>query len=219
MPRKLFDQEMQRLNSDLAEMGRRVDDLMQGTIRCLRSMDISLAKTIFPSDAEINAMEGSIEQSCMNLLALQQPLARDLRTITATLKIVTDMERIADQCADICEILATVSGMASLKASPRLLTMFEKAREMFAGSLDAYLRGDIQLAEKICGDDDEVDTLFSETVLELCAQISDKKTSIPENVDFMFITKYIERIADHATNIGEWTIFIQTGVHPNLNHA
>ena len=217
--RKLFDQELERLNTDLAEMGRRVDSLMQGTIQCLKTMDVKLAKTIFESDSEINAMEGNIEQSCMNLLALQQPLAHDLRTITATLKIVTDMERIGDQCADICEILTTVAGLSSLKTSPRLLMMFEKARAMFAGSLDAYLRNDTQLAEKICKDDDEVDELFSAIVLELCSQISDKMTAIPENVDYLFIAKYIERIADHATNIGEWTIFIQSGIHPNLNHA
>ena len=112
MPRKVFEQELARLNVDLAEMGRRVDASMQGTVQCLKAMDIRLAKTIFPRDREINTMEKSIEQSCMNLLALQQPLARDLRLITATLKIITDMERIADQCADICEILATVAGLS-----------------------------------------------------------------------------------------------------------
>lgn len=217
MPRKNFEQELERLNADLAEMGRRVDNLMQGTIRCLKSMDVSLAKTIFPSDSDINAMEKSIEQSCIYLLALQQPLARDLRMITSTLKIITDMERIADQCADICEILATVAGMAELKASPRLLLMFEKAREMFAGSLDAYLRKDAELAEKICRMDDEVDSSFSSIVLELCSQISAGQTAVPENVDFMFIAKYIERMADHATNIAEWAIFVKTGAHPNLN--
>lgn len=217
MPRKNFDQELARLNTDLAEMGRRVDNLMQGTIRCLKSMDIDLAKTIFPSDSDINSMEKNIEQSCIYLLALQQPLAHDLRTITSTLKIITDMERIADQCADICEILATVAGMASLKASPRLLQMFEKAREMFVGSLDAYLRQDIDLAKKICLSDDEVDSLFSSIVLEQCTKISSNQTAIPENVDFMFIAKYIERIADHATNIAEWAIFVKIGSHPNLN--
>ena len=140
MPRKVFEQELARLNVDLAEMGRRVDASMQGTVQCLKAMDIRLAKTIFPRDREINTMEKSIEQSCMNLLALQQPLARDLRLITATLKIITDMERIADQCADICEILATVAGMAALRPTARLLQMFEKAREMFGSALDAYLR-------------------------------------------------------------------------------
>lgn len=217
MPRKNFEQELERLNTDLAEMGRRVDNLMQGTIRCLKSMDVNLAKSIFPSDSDVDAMEKNIEQSCIYLLALQQPLARDLRTITSTLKIITDMERIADQCTDICEILATVSGMASLKASPRLLQMFEKAREMFAGSLDSYLRQDTVLAEKICRSDDEVDALFSSIVLELCSQISSGQTAVPENVDFMFIAKYIERMADHATNIAEWAIYVKTGSHPNLN--
>ena len=217
MPRKVFEQELARLNVDLAEMGRRVDASMQGTVQCLKAMDIRLAKTIFPRDREINTMEKSIEQSCMNLLALQQPLARDLRLITATLKIITDMERIADQCADICEILATVAGMAGLRPTARLLQMFEKAREMFGSALDAYLREDIELAEKVCREDDEVDALFSAAVLELCGQISRSQSTVPENVDFLFIAKYIERMGDHATNIAEWAIFIDTGVHPNLN--
>ena len=219
MPRKVFEQELARLNVDLAEMGRRVDASMQGTVQCLKAMDIRLAKTIFPRDREINTMEKSIEQSCMNLLALQQPLARDLRLITATLKIITDMERIADQCADICEILATVAGMAALRPTARLLQMFEKAREMFGSALDAYLREDIELAEKVCREDDEVDALFSAAVLELCGQISRSQSTVPENVDFLFIAKYIERMGDHATNIAEWAIFIRTGKHPDLNNT
>ena len=153
----------------------------------------------------------------MNLIALQQPLARDLRAITATLKIITDMERIADQCADICEILATVSGLASFDPPPRLLEMFDKARKMFGGALDAYIRRDSALAETVCRSDDEVDALFSASILELCGKISREGAAVPENVDFMFIAKYIERIADHATNVAEWAVFVETGVHPNLN--
>lgn len=121
-------------------MGRRIDSIMQGTIRTLKNMDVAMAKSIFQKDVEINTMEKSIEQSCMNLLALQQPLARDLRVITATLKVITDMERISDQCADICEILATVAGISVMNTSPRMIQMFEKAREMVAGAVDAYIR-------------------------------------------------------------------------------
>ena len=219
MPRTLFDEELARLHADLAEMGRRVDALMQDAIRCLKSMDRPLARRIVPRDAEINTMEKTIEHSCMNLLALQQPLARDLRVITATLKILTDMERVADQCADICEILSTVAGMAGQTASPRLLRMFGKARSMFAGALDAYLRRDAEAARTVCGMDDEVDALFSASILELCGKISQEGAAVPENVDFMFIAKYIERIGDHATNIAEWAIFVETGIHPNLNDA
>lgn len=217
MPRNVFDEELTRLNSDMAEMGRRIDAIMQGTLNTLKNMDIPMAKSIFPQDMEINTMEKSIERSCMNLLALQQPLARDLRVITATLKAITDMERISDQCADICEILSTVAGMSRLKASPRLIQMFEKAREMVAGAVDAYIRRDKEAAAAVCATDDEVDAMFSAAVLELCGQITRDNAAVPEHVDFMFIAKYIERMADHATNIAEWAIFIVTGVHPNLN--
>ena len=219
MPRTLFDEELARLHTDLADMGRRVDTLMQDAIRCLKSMDRPLARRIVPRDAEINTMEKTIEHSCMNLLALQQPLARDLRVITATLKILTDMERVADQCADICEILSTVAGMAGQTASPRLLRMFGKARSMFAGALDAYLRRDAEAARTVCGMDDEVDALFSSSILDLCGQLEHHPSSVPSTVDFMFIAKYIERIGDHATNIAEWAIFVETGIHPNLNDA
>ena len=139
--------------------------------------------------------------------------------ITATLKILTDMERVADQCADICEILSTVSGMTQQTASPRLLLMFSKARAMFAGALDAYLKRDADAARAICAMDDEVDSLFSATVLDLCGRLERHSSAVPESVDFMFIAKYIERIGDHATNIAEWAIFVETGVHPNLNDA
>ena len=189
MPRNVFDEELARLNADLAEMGRRIDSIMQGTIRTLKNMDVAMAKSIFQKDIEI----------------------------TATLKVITDMERISDQCADICEILATVAGISVMNTSPRMIQMFEKAREMVAGAVDAYIRRDSGAAAAICEADDEVDALFSSTVLELCSQISRDSAAVPEHVDFMFIAKYIERMADHATNIAEWAIFIDTGVHPNLN--
>lgn len=217
MPRTQFEQELERLGIDLAEMGRLVDSLMEGTIRCLKKTDAALARTIFPHDLEINAMEKGIEQGCMNLIALQQPLARDLRTITATLKIITDMERVADQCADICEILATVSDLKQVELPPQMLHMFETARKMFTGALDAFIRRDADTAEEICRQDDEVDAMFSAAILELCGQLSRCASAVPVNVDFLFIAKYIERMADHATNIAEWAIFVETGVHPNLN--
>ena len=217
MPRNIFDRELERLGADLAEMGRQVDAIILDTMHCLKTMDIEAAGRVSGHDVDINAREKSIEQSCMNLIALQQPLARDLRAITATLKIITDMERIADQCADICEILATVSGLASFDPPPRLLEMFDKARKMFGGALDAYIRRDSALAETVCRSDDEVDALFSASILELCGKISQEGAAVPENVDFMFIAKYIERIADHATNVAEWAVFVETGAHPNLN--
>lgn len=217
MPRKVFDQELERLGVELAEMGRQVDALMAGTIRCLKGMDLSAAHALFPRDAEINAREKGIEQKCASLIALQQPLARDLRVIMATLKIITDMERIADQCADICEIVSTVEGLTEMEAPPRILHMFEKAREMFRGALDAFLRRDEAAARSVCGRDDEVDGMFSAAVAELCRQIRQSPAEVPQNVDFLFVAKYVERMADHATNIAEWAIYIVTGRHPNLN--
>ena len=109
----------------------------------------------------------------------------------------------------LIHIFATVSGLASFDPPPRLLEMFDKARKMFGGALDAYIRRDSALAETVCRSDDEVDALFSASILELCGKISREGAAVPENVDFMFIAKYIERIADHATNVAEWAVFVE----------
>lgn len=218
MPRNLFERELQKLNNTITEMGHRVDVIMQETIDVLKTQDIEKAEAVTHEDAEINAMEHDIEQMCMRLIALQQPIAHDLRTITSTLKMITDIERVSDQCTDICEIFATFPTDSSMKVPPKILQMFEKARGMFTGALDAFIRHDKESAKKICLEDDNVDSLFSKTVLELCGIIPENQLVIPQAVDYMFIGKYIERIADHATNIAEWAIFLETGVHPDLNN-
>lgn len=156
-----------------------------------------------------------IEDSCVNIIALQQPLARDLRTITAALKIVTDMERISDQCCDTCEILRALAPLSEGARPPvHLGEMLERARSMFDDALSAFVSHDIALSYEVCDRDDEVDALFSRTILEICAAIEGQPVVVPRGADYMFIAKYIERIADHATNIAEWTIFIETGEHP-----
>lgn len=217
MPRTAFDRELARLRTRLAQMGEQVDALMEGTARCLRTGDRQLGGTLFERDAQINGLEKELEATCMNLLALQQPLAADLRVITATLGAVTDIERVADQCADICEILATAPDMAGRPAPSCLPPLFEKARAMFIGALDAFLRRDADSAEAVCGADDEVDIGFTAAVREFCARLGHEAGTATQIVDDLFIAKYIERIADHATNIAEWAIFLETGRHPDLN--
>ncbi len=217
MARMHYEQELQRLHEKIEAMGRRVDDFMACTLHCLKDMDIEEARLLVPQDEEVNQMQTKLEQRCMSLIALQQPLARDLRVITATLKMVTDMERVADQCTDICELLSTVPGLEKAEMPAVLLTMLEKARDMFGRAVDAYLRQDVPQARAVCRDDDEIDRLFALAVRQECGQISALTEGIDERVEFLFIAKYIERMGDHATNIAEWAIFVEDGVHPDLN--
>ncbi|MDI9469443.1 MAG: phosphate signaling complex protein PhoU [Bacillota bacterium] len=218
MARKVFDQELEQLHADIGALGARVEGIMGDTIHALESHDIEMARVIFEQDPEINMAQNKIEQLCINLIALQQPIASDLRLIAATLKMVTDVERIADQCADISEIMATYPEFTKFPTPPRILTMFKIAREMFAGAIDAFLRRDVDQARAIQARDDEVDTMFSQTILEMSNLLRDDPNLISQATDSMFIAKYIERMADHATNISEWAIYTVTGEHKSMTN-
>lgn len=216
MPRNVFDREMLRLHRELADMAGHVDKIMNGTIQALRLQDTGLARSLLVEDQDINDTESRIEQMCLNLIALQQPLAKDLRHIVAALKIITDMERIADQCVDVCEIMTTVA-FSDMRTPAHILQMFEKAREMFDSAIDSYIKVDVAIARRVIEDDDIVDDLFTRVVLEMCNVLADSsKAIIPQAADYMFIAKYVERIADHATNIAEWAIYLESGAHRKL---
>ena len=211
--RSVFDRELRDLLNDIASMGARVDRIMGNTIRALKDHDFVLAKQIFESDHYINSMENKVERSCFTLIALQQPIATDLRRITASLKVVTDMERVADQCADICEIMLTYPAFHALKTPALILKMFDKAREMFVSALNAFMQLDVELAYDVIAQDDIVDDMFSRAIVEFTRQLQENTNFTTQSTDYMFIAKYIERIGDHATNIAEWAIYQVTGEH------
>ena len=216
MPRNLFEREMQHLRDGIVDMGHDVDMVLGDTAEVLRSMSGERAAQVGELERTVDRYERRLEDLCVNIIALQQPLASDLRTITAALKIVTDMERISDQCYDICELIQTLSSSdRQIKTPPRILEMMRRAREMFNQSLEAFVTGDEEAARKVCESDDVIDRLFSQSVMDGCANLSGKPAGIPREVDYLFIAKYIERIADHATNIAEWVLFIKTGRHPD----
>lgn len=215
--RSTFDQSIKDLVNDINTMGSRVDRILEETTRALRDHDFILAKEIFDNDHYINAMEGRIERECFNLIALQQPIASDLRIITASLKIVTDIERIGDQCADICEIMVTYPEFHVMKTPALILRMLEKAREMFIGSIDAFVRKDVELAKDVAQRDDIVDEMFSRAVIELTQVLQQDSNLTSQATDYLYIAKYIERIADHATNISEWAAYQVTNEHKDMN--
>lgn len=214
--RHSFDQGLEELHVDLIKMGSLVEESIDNTIRALKKQDVELAREIFRNDDVIDDFEKRIEKKCMNLIARQQPLAKDLRTISAALKIITDMERIADASADIAELTIRMSGKRYIKPLIDIPKMAELAKIMVNKSIDAYVKQDIKLAEEVCASDDEVDDLFNKIVLELINMMRNDTANIEQGIDFMFIAKYLERMADHATNIGEWVVFNVTGEHDHL---
>ncbi|WP_277668493.1 phosphate signaling complex protein PhoU [Caproiciproducens galactitolivorans] len=217
MPRKIFDREIANLISQMTNMGNAVDQRIEETIAALRTMDLKKAADVAGSDNEIDQMEHNIEKLCMNLIALQQPLASDLRVIAACLKILTDIEREADQCADICEILTIGELNTNSLAISHVVQMMEAARAMFRSAMDVFLSRDVEAAREVCLSDDNVDSMFAKIILEVCGIITENPSNVMREVDLLFISKYVERMADHATNIAEWVIYMETGVHPDLN--
>ncbi len=220
MPRKYFDMELNDLNKRMTDMGDAINSRIEKCIQALRTGNLELAEEVALSDSDIDRMEHENEKMCMNLIASQQPIASDLRSIAACLKILTDMEREADQCVDICEILAT-SGMVDCQSLPvsHIVQAMEKVHEMFHAAMDVFLSHDVDRARQICADDDVVDEAFGKIVLEVCNAITQHPENVMHDVDLLFIIKYVERMGDHATNIAEWVIYMVTGVHPDLNEG
>jgi phosphate transport system protein len=214
--RRSFDMELKELHKELIKMGSLVEESIENTIMALKKQDVRLAKRIFLNDDVIDDFEQKIERRCLHLIATQQPLAKDLRSIGAALKIITDMERIADHSADIAEITIRMAGEKYLKALIDIPLMADLAKDMVKRALDAYVRQDIELAREVCSDDDDVDNLFSKMKLELINIVKNEPDSIDQVINFLLIAKYLERMADHATNIGEWVVFNVTGEHEHL---
>ncbi len=216
MTRSFFDRELEELHMDMVSMGSLVEESIENTIIALKKQDVELARKIFMNDDVIDELEKKIERRCLNLIARQQPLAKDLRTISAALKIITDMERIADHSADIAEITLRMANEKYIKPLIDIPRMAELAKNMVNKSIDAYIKQDIELAKFVCKSDDDVDDLFMKITLELINIIKNDPESVEQAIDFILIAKYLERMADHATNIGEWVVYNVTGEHDHL---
>ncbi|MDD3400966.1 MAG: phosphate signaling complex protein PhoU [Eubacteriales bacterium] len=207
--RSRFDEQLNELNTELITMGSMCENAISMSAQALMDGDIELANRAAQYDAEIDQKERDIETLCMKLLLQQQPVAHDLRTISSALKMITDMERIGDQSADIAEIVAT----AKIAASDETLHIAEMSRavkKMVTESVDAFVGRDVKLARDTINYDDVVDGLFDKVKDALAERF--KKGGEPEYaLDLLMIAKYFERIGDHATNIAEWVLYSVTG--------
>ena len=202
--RSRFDEQLALLNKEMIEMGALCEEVIALASKALTEADPELAQRVAPLDAEIDQKERNIESLCLKLLLQQQPVARDLRQISAALKMITDMERIGDQAEDIAEIIQFLAGR-SAENDDLLREMALSTIHMVTESVDAYVKHDTMLAETVIAEDDVERRLID----KIAAHPDDGEYAL----DLLMIAKYFERIGDHATNIAEWVIFSVTGVH------
>lgn len=212
--RNHFDQQLEKLHEDLITMGGLCETAIGAAVEAVTKGDAEMARQAMADDSKIDEMERTIEHLCLKLLLQQQPVARDLRTISSALKMISDMERIGDQATDIAEIAKFIQGKHE-QTNATLHTMAAAAIHMVKESVDSFVRRDQALARKVIGDDDLVDSLFDDTKRQLIEFISRDASNGEYYLDLLMIAKYLERIADHATNIAEWVLFSITGRHEN----
>ena len=210
--RSRFDQQLALLNRELTLMGALCEDILSKVSQSMMDWDPDLKKNIQPVAQEIDQKERDIEALCLKLILHQQPVARDLRVISAALKIITDMERIGDQAEDIAEIITYLGGRTG-DTHTQIQKMARAAIGMVVDSVDAYVRKDLALAEKAIQEDDVVDNYFAAIKKDLIGWIAQQPQDGEYALDLLMIAKYLERIGDHATNIAEWVIFSITGKH------
>ena len=207
--RSKFDEQLAELNEELIRMGALCENVIAMSAKALLDGDMELANKAAEYDSEIDQKERDIETLCMKLILQQQPVARDLRTISAALKMITDMERIGDQSADIAEIVT----MAHITASDETLHIGEMARaviKMVTESIDAFVKRDVVLAHSVIAYDDVVDGLF-DAVKRALTERFQAGGEMEYALDLLMIAKYFERIGDHAANIAEWVLYSVTG--------
>lgn len=212
MMRSRLDESLAQLDHEMIEMGALCEEVIALAASALGHGDLALAAKVKPRDKEIDRKEKDIESLCLKLLLQQQPVARDLRQISAALKMITDMERIGDQAEDIAEIVTFLNGR-SCEEHTDLKEMATAAIKMVTDSVEAYVKKNIVLAQSVIDYDDVVDDAFLKVKNQLIALIASDPQNGEYALDLLMIAKYLERIGDHATNLAEWVIYAVTGVH------
>ena len=210
--RSRFDEQLMLLNKKMIEMGAECESIISLAVNALLEGDVSGAKRAKEQGHSIDQLEREIESVCLKLLLQQQPVAKDLRVISAALKMITDMERIGDQAEDIAEIIGFLNGRTGRECHDIRL-MAEATIKMVTDSIDAYVKQDLQLAKSVSDYDDVVDDAFDRVKQTLIRMITENTTDGEYALDLLMIAKYFERIGDHAVNIAEWVEFSVTGVH------
>ena len=209
--RQNFDQDLETLRQDLVRMGEIVQVSIKDAVDALVKRDKDLARRVMEGDDVIDRMQVEIEDRCISLIARQQPVATDLRILGTGLKITTDLERIGDHAFDIAKIVLLIGDEPLIKPLVDIPRMAEISQQMLKDSLQAYLKLDIELAEQVCRADDMVDKLYHQVFRELLTYMLEDAKKIKQATQLIFVARYLERIADHSTNVAEWVIYLATG--------
>ena len=210
--RDFFQEQLNELKRELTIMGASCEEIIALASHALTDMDEDLVRKVETIGAQIDESERTIETICMKLLLRQQPVARDLRQISAAMKMITDMERIGDQAEDIVEIVPYMNAHPDEKF-PKIRQMAKAAQTMVSDAIDAYVKQDMELAKKVMAHDDVVDNYFIQIKKGIIDLIAAEPSQGEYALDLLMIAKYFERIGDHCTNIAEWVEFSVTGIH------
>ncbi len=214
--REKLDYEIQELDELLLKMSSQVEEIIEHTIKALTEQDLDLANRIIGMDNKIDNMEISIEKKSIELIALQNPLAKDLRRVSAILKIITDLERIGDNCVNIAKVIIDIGKTPYIKPLVDIPRMAEIVRNMMNESIDSFVKADAQLAIEVAKRDDKVDALYEVIYMDLLELMKKEDVEVKQIVNLLFIGRYLERIADHTTNICERIIYMTTGERMNF---
>lgn len=214
--RETLDMQLEKLNIELIKMGALCEEAIQAAVDGMLNHDIKIIEKVFSIDSDIDKIEGDIEHLCTKLILQQQPVARDLRQITAALKMISDMERIGDQASDIAEMVPYVIGNGT-KSETHIEKMAKEVIRMTNESIDSFVNRDLALAKKVINNDDMVDELFLQIKKELIHLVQKDNQNGEYYMDLLMIAKYLERIGDHTTNIAEWVEYTITGKHQNYD--
>ncbi len=211
--RKYFDEELQGLHDELAKMCAITEGMIGDAVRALKETNRALGASVSDTDKEVDELEILIEKKCMRILLKQQPVAKDFMKVTTALKVITDVERIGDQAADIGEIVRQLPADALLEGKERIQRMGDLAVAMIHQSVEAFLKESEAGADMVIRTDDEMDELFSAVKSELISCIRKDTAAADCAVQLLMIAKYLEKIGDYAVNVSEWAKYLVTGVH------
>lgn len=215
--RNVYDEELKELKLVLSQMGGLVEKALSRSIEALKNMDADIARDVIEGDRKINELEHNIEEKVLGLILRQQPVAKDLRRIMAALKIASDLERMADLSVDIAKVAVRLEGEKLLKPLVDIPRMGEITKKMVTQSLNSYIDENVQDATALAAMDDEVDSLYNAIIRELINLMVEKPEFINQALQLSFVGRYIERIADHATNVAESVVYLVEGKRPELN--
>lgn len=211
--RKLFEEELSGLKTELVEMCRLTEQMINNAITALVNRDRELGKSVGLADKRVDEYEMDIEKRCMRILLRQQPVAKDFREVSTALKMITDIERFGDQASDIGDLVYTMPGERYIKKLEHITAMGNLAEKMVRESVDSFISNNEALANEVIALDDKMDDLFLTVKKELIELIKKNGANGDQAIELMMVAKYLERIGDHAVNVAEWTKYNETGVH------